>query len=109
MQTTKGKVYTGYWLNGKMFGENGVVNQTDRLVSKSPDDIADKSQTLSLYDKPTAKFKPKPNSNGKTISKSKSRSPEAFKSKSKKRLNQKSPEREPDSHYKRACGCNRHH
>lgn len=32
MQTVKGKTYTGYWLNGKMFGENAIANVTDRQI-----------------------------------------------------------------------------
>jgi|JI6StandDraft_1071083.scaffolds.fasta_scaffold23983_5 hypothetical protein len=98
MQTAKGKVYTGYWLNGKMFGDSvGMsLNQTERHIEKSPEEPPPKSQTLSLYEKPQTKLRPKVNnSNAKTISKSKSRSPGTFKSKSKskKRLIQKSPER----------------
>lgn len=94
MQTAKGKVYSGYWLNGKMFGENTEMNQTERPAEKSSNEIATKSQTMSLHDKPTTKFKAKINNAvGRTISKSKSRSPGTFKSKSKsrKRLLSKSP------------------
>jgi hypothetical protein len=111
MQTTKGKVFTGYWVNGKMFGDTIAMNQTERVIDKSlpEEDLVEQSHTLSLYDKIPMRFKAnKPN--GKSVSKSKSRSPKFFKNmRSKKHLNHHSLEKSPNSHYKRACGCNRHH
>jgi hypothetical protein len=35
MQTTKGKIFAGYWVNGKMFGDMMAMNQTERVVDKS--------------------------------------------------------------------------